>query len=84
MKTAWVVESGEYEERSIDGIYESLKSAISGIKGTYGFPYIVKWVETKDLDNILIGNFDAVPHYSTKHTRVFYIAPYPVGGGNPR
>ncbi len=71
----WLVETGEYEQRYIVGVYESYDAAIGGIKRIYKHPYIVKWeMDGKDL----IGHFDSVPHYSVECTGTFTIEPYPV------
>ena len=75
MNTVWVVESGDYEQRGIDGIYGSFSSAIEGIKAGFGSPYIVDWVQDGD---DLVGHFEEVLHYSTKHTARFYIDEYPI------
>lgn len=71
----WVVESGEYEDMGIDGVYDNHESAIEGIKTRYGYPYIVSWEEDS---GVLIGHFETVLHYSIKHTKVFYITPFPL------
>lgn len=39
--SVWVVESGEGEQRSIDGIYSSLEQAVTGIQWPYGSPEMV-------------------------------------------
>ena len=43
----WVVGSGDYEQRSIDGIYRSPADAEAAIKALYQEPYVVTWEPTK-------------------------------------
>jgi hypothetical protein len=74
----FVVEAGDYEQRYISGIYDSLGSAISGIKETYKEPYIVKWGDY--CDGLLVGYFEAVQNYSTTHEAVFRITPFSLKG----
>ncbi len=38
----WIIESGEYEQRSVDGVAVSLEAAVSFVKTRYG-ANIVKW-----------------------------------------
>ena len=70
----WVVEEGDYEARGIVGIYRSLEGAVAGIKETFKPPYIVSW---DDIGNgySLVGHFEDVSGYSTKHTACFGISP---------
>lgn len=75
MKNVWVVESGDYEARGIDGIYSSVESAVSHIKTRYGHPYVVAW----ELDELtLIGHFEVVLNYSSQHTSCFDIKKWEV------
>jgi hypothetical protein len=75
----YIVETGDYEEGYVFGIYSSRELAIKGIKASYGSPYIVRW--TEDGDYYLIGHFDRVPGYSTEHRDVFSIEEYEVDNG---
>jgi hypothetical protein len=58
----WVVAFCDYEHKSIRDIYDSLQSAIDGVKKIYGPPYIVKWDEFKEKTDgcYLVGHFEAV------------------------
>ena len=78
VSTVWVVETGEYEDRFIVGIYDSRKSAIEGIKEPYGSPYVVRWEQN---ERILTGHFEEVANYCTKHSADFEIDLYPVEQG---
>jgi len=81
MMEVWLAESGEYEDRGVDGIYVSLDVAIACIKASYGPPYIVQWDEpTTDTDRetTLRGHFKAVRGYSVEHTYVATIRPMPL------
>ncbi len=61
----WLVETGDYEQRTITGIYDSLEVAIDNIKRPYGPPYKVVWQEpilTEDGAE-LTGIFSYVANY---------------------
>ena len=77
IREVWVVESGEYEQRGIDGIFSSKTKAIEGIKAHYQSPYIVAW-ETAGTG--LLGHFKEVPNYSTEHSCQFDIERWILNG----
>jgi len=79
INTAWLIESGDYEQRGVDGIATSYKSAVELITNRYRNPYIVEW---SDNDGYLLGNFECVPNYSTKHTAQFDITEIPIEGND--
>jgi hypothetical protein len=64
----WVVDEGEYENNYIVGIYLTKQSAIEHIKEMYSVPYRVEWGWDGEQ---LVGYFEAVPNYSTKHTAYY-------------
>lgn len=78
----YVVESGDYEQRIIDGIADSIASAVELIKDRYAAPYVVEWGELKPSGSSgccsVTGKFKAVLNYSTAHTCTFDITPYDV------
>lgn len=73
-ESVWLIESGEYEQRGVFGVAESLEAAIAHVKTEFGPPYIVRWEQPKKSDYpefpmiTLTGHFEAVPGYSTEHT----------------
>ena len=71
----WVVETGEYESSYIVGICDRYESAIAEIKSHFHEPYVVRWEE---MTGELVGHFEAVSGYSTKHTASFNITAYPI------
>lgn len=75
----WIIESGDYSQRSVDGVALSPEGAIAFIKGRYPPPYIVEWEEPiPDGDDCsLTGHFAQVPHYSTHHDCTFDITRWP-------
>lgn len=77
----WVIEAGDYEQRFIKGIADSIEAAVECIKGKFGPPYIVRWDELKKLDEDsyeLSGTFSQVLHYSTFHVAQYDITRYSV------
>lgn len=72
----WVVESGEYEQRSIDLVAVSRESAIDAIKALYGPPYVVTWEIDKHGE--LLGHFKGIRGLSTEHTAVYSIDEWPL------
>ncbi len=76
----WIVESGDYEQRGIDLVAESLEAAIKAIKERYGPPYIVEWDELNEdkWGLSLTGNFAHVAGKSAEHTGTFEIAAWDV------
>ncbi len=89
MMEVWVIESGEYEQRSIDGVAVSVAAAVEFLKQTYGPPYIVTWDEPVQeqiyLPNLIIfkitGHFEHVMNYSCRHDCDFEIQRYELAGG---
>ena len=80
----WVVESGDYENRGIVLVADSLESAVGAVKTLYEFPYIVRWEDVGEDEvegGVLVGHFDAVLHYSTKHTAEYEVSRYDVAHG---
>ncbi|KKK68811.1 hypothetical protein LCGC14_2940300 [marine sediment metagenome] len=70
----WVVMTHEYEGDTVWGIYRNFDSAVDDTKARYVHPYIVRWELIEgDGDNVLIGYFESVPHYSIQHKSRFYI-----------
>ncbi len=77
----WIVESGDYEQRGIALVAESLEAAIKAIKDRYGPPYIVEWNALKDegeWGHSLTGNFAHVTGRSSEHTGTFEIRTWDV------
>lgn len=78
----WLVESGDYEQRGVDLIADSLETAVAAIKTRYGPPYIVAWDELAQHEWegqsheewTLVGHFEQVIHYSTQHVGRFDIS----------
>ena len=81
-ETVYVVETGEYEQRYVFGVYVSLAAAVLSIKETYGAPYVVRWhdVEPGEDYSTLTGDFEAVQHHSTRHQAHFDITEMPLNG----
>lgn len=77
---AWVVESGEYEQRGVYGVYSSLQESVNAIKRRCGPPYIVTWRDPKKSsfgeDYELAGHFTGVPRHSGSGPRDWTITPY--------
>lgn len=76
METVYVIETGEYEQRYIFGVADSIAAAVQHIKATYRAPYVVQWDEPSSDSadfTFLVGHFDAVVGKSTKHTASFEI-----------
>ena len=66
MEIVYIVESGEYEQRFVQGIFSSVENAIASIKRPYTAPYIVKWDDPRhDGEGVitLVGNFSRVEGY---------------------
>lgn len=77
----WIVESGQYSDWSIDLVAADVATAVEKIKETYKHPYIVVWSDLKknsESEYILVGDFAAVPGYSTKHLDCFCITRHEV------
>lgn len=77
----FIVETGDYSDRYVVGVYSSREAAVAAIKAIYGPPYIVAWEGLPFVDedlSALRGHFTVVPGYSTEHDAVFDITPYEV------
>jgi len=80
---AWVIESGDYEQRFVNGVAASAASAVEWLKAKYRHPYLVTWDEPTQTDADVVeitGHFEAVLHYSTKHDCTFRIERYALHG----
>jgi len=78
---AWIVETGDYEQRGIVLVASSLEAAVRAIKERYGPPYIVEWGELKDegeWGHSLSGKFAQVTGRATAHTATFDIGAWGV------
>ena len=83
--TVWLIETGEYAQRDVFGVASSLDAAVAYVKRAYGPPYVVEWedVEQDEWQKehnwwTLVGNFEGVQGYSTRHRGVYDISPWPV------
>ncbi len=73
----WVIESGEYEQRGVNGVAVSVAAAVEWLKALYPPPYVVTWGEPAQDEYYLpkfvifriTGHFEAVQGYSVKHSR---------------
>ncbi len=62
----WVIESGDYADRSVAGVAANVEAAAQHVKKPYGSPYIVRWDEPVREDDehwSLTGHFSRVPDY---------------------
>lgn len=77
MPIVWLVESGEYEQRGVFGVYASVAAAVAGIKDTYSEPYVVSWQALAEVGDEwqLVGDFARVPGYCVNHRGVYDIRP---------
>ena len=74
----WLIESGDYEQRSVDGVADSLEAAVAFLKECYPPPYKVRWgelVKVADDEYEIIGHFAPVLHYSRLHNCRFTMTP---------
>lgn len=80
----WLVESGEYEQRGVVGIYESLEAAEACIKARYAppFPDIVRWEPLEQsVDGwTLTAHFEKLNGYSVGGPSYWDIQPVEVQG----
>ena len=76
MERVWVVESGDYDSRGVDGVAISPEAAVEAIKARHA-EYKVKWHEpTKDGESMCLrGDFAFMRGKSTQHTEYFDIRP---------
>lgn len=80
-----MVESGEYEERSIDFVASSVEAAVAHLKKRH-VAYEVIWSEPKQNVGYLpgwvvfevTGSFAYSPNHSTKHETEYSISEYEV------
>ncbi len=76
---AVIVETGEDSDRYIVLVGSSLAIAIAGVKRIFGDPYIVRWEDHDgDIKSPLIGHFEPVAGYSTRHCGQFEFTEYDV------
>ena len=83
--TVWLIESGEYEQRGVWGVADSVVSAVEFIKQKFPPPHQVSWDEPVQLDDDtwrLTGAFGAVQYYSIEHENTFDITKYEVYDGH--
>lgn len=83
MKQVWVVESGDYEQRGIDVVAESLDAAVAAVKSMYAEPYKVEWSDVAESGwgtFSIRAHFEAVPGKSTEHEAIFSFTPFDVKG----
>lgn len=74
----WVIESGEYEQRGVNGVAASVETAAKFIRAGYGEPYVVKWdapIQCGD-EWELHGHFSAVLGYSSDHEAIYTFTKY--------
>ena len=79
VKTVWIIESGEHESRSVVCVAVTAEAGFASVMKTYQPPYVVSWrpiEQTRDISDgfnqfSLIGDFEAVQGFSTKHTAQF-------------
>ncbi len=64
-KTVILVWTGEYEDQMVFLVASSEESAVAALKAAHPEPYKVVWRRT---EYGMEGTFEAVNHYSTKHT----------------
>ena len=79
--TVYVVESGDYEDSVICGVFSSLDAACASIRRPYAAPYIVRWdAATPGADGGLTytGHFTAVDGYCVDGPNSWNITPYVV------
>lgn len=76
----WVCETGDYEQRYVEGVYASPEDAAACIKAEHLPPYRVTWDDMEvggDLAS-LVGHFEAVVGKSTQHTAQYDLTRMPV------
>ena len=86
--TVWVIEHGDYEQRSVWAVVDSVETAVRQIMERYDSRYVVQWdTHTKNTpihgfpdheEWTLVGHFEQVPDISTKHSAYFSITKYVV------
>ena len=80
--TIWVIESGEYEQRGVDGVALSPDHGLQFLQDRYKDPYVVKWLPLERNGNgaSVTGQFEAVQGFSIKHTCRFDMTEHEVYG----
>jgi hypothetical protein len=78
--TVYVVESGEYEQRMIFGVFSSLDAACASIRRPYVAPYIVRWDDAAVPNSYggytYTGHFTRVNGYCGDRPEEWSITPY--------
>ena len=78
--TVYVLESGEYDQRTIDGVFSSLDAACESIRRPYGAPYIVQWEDSAKQSGsgryTYTGHFTRVNGYCGDGPSTWQITPY--------
>jgi hypothetical protein len=83
MSYVWVASECDYGETRIIGVFPTPEHAALHIKGRYSPPsYIVEWkYHTENDDEVtLVGAFEQVDGYSTKHKDYFSLVRFPILG----
>ncbi len=88
----YLVETGDYEQRHVMLVAVSLQAAVDEIKRVFSAPYIVHWHDLKDEswqyegkpyeEWGLMGDFERVAGFSTRHTGEFTISSEELIGAN--
>ena len=81
--TVYVVSSGEYENYRVNAVAVSVEAAVRWIKAAYQPPFLVEWdqfvLPRRDDDRwLLIGHFESVIGFSTKHDAIWDIEAHKV------
>lgn len=75
----WVIESGNYEQRYVYGVADSIESAVAFLREEYAPPYVVAWDAPYIQDErtaYMRGKFSRVLNYSTEHEAVYTFTRY--------
>lgn len=78
MKQVFVIESGDYEQRSVDGVVTSPEAGLRYLQALHPHPFKVTWEGPKPdkEDFVIVGRFEQVQHFSTAHVCVYRLTPY--------
>lgn len=83
--TVWTREIVGYEgDRYLAGVSATLDAAVAAEKERFGPPYEVRWEEPVEVPDdrpaacLLVGHFDEVPGYSTRHDSETILTPWEV------
>lgn len=74
----WVMEDGDYEDRTIYGVFSSPATAQEYLERTFD---IVEWEPVRDLGDerlMITGHFESTRGFSTKHTAHFELTRYTI------